>query len=100
MKSQVLRSPRKVKHGCHHLPTLSDSTKLLAVVIWAVEKHPSKGSCLVNSPQRNLLRVGGEGGVCSGCWSPCLPRPMLHLIHILRHLIQKGLLNEVSFCSI
>lgn len=46
--------PRKVKHS-RNLPFLSDSAKLL--VIWVIEKYPFKGSCLVNSPKRNLLRV-------------------------------------------
>lgn len=46
-------------------------------VIWATEKYPSKGSCLVTSPKRNLLQVGGERGTCSGGWGPGLLRTAL-----------------------
>lgn len=59
------------------------STKLQAVVTQAAEKDPSKGSCLVNSPKRHLLRVDGERGARSVRGAQAFSGPCFIWNHIL-----------------
>ena len=49
--------PQTASPSFSHTPSLSDSTKLLAVMILAAWKYPNKGSCLVNSLERTLIQV-------------------------------------------